>query len=191
MSKCQNCGMEFKIDVIIPNELWSQITPSKSNRKSGLLCGKCIFEKLENIMDYSAFKLEPITTNIQIDNFIKNYVEKNYKNKFKVYFIKRGDAFDKINPNAYDNNSYSAGHIHHKNAEIWVGYGYKTAENKLLAFFHELAHITAKTTLNKNLTKYEYEREMWKYGLKLAKKENIRFSFSTLKYAINCLNTYK
>jgi len=53
--RCQKCGNQYKLDIYIPNDIWKRISPKKDS--SGLLCGKCIFEELEKIFGYAAFKL--------------------------------------------------------------------------------------------------------------------------------------
>lgn len=55
---CQGCGVRYKIDLIIPNELWLKISPKKS--EGGLLCGSCIMKKLEEVLSYDSFKLTKI-----------------------------------------------------------------------------------------------------------------------------------
>jgi len=45
------------MDLLIPDELWFQITPSKKNKEGGLLCPTCIVKKIERIKSYSAFNL--------------------------------------------------------------------------------------------------------------------------------------
>lgn len=57
---CQNCGKEYKIDLNISDELWEQIKPKGKTKGAGLLCGSCIMEKLEDILNYSAFDLVEI-----------------------------------------------------------------------------------------------------------------------------------
>jgi len=52
--KCQKCKKQFKIDFLVDDDLWIKISP-KGNF-SGLLCGKCIIDKLESF-GYGAFKL--------------------------------------------------------------------------------------------------------------------------------------
>ena len=54
---CQYCGNKYKIDLLIPDELWEQIKPSGKPQGTGLLCGLCIISKLENLLSYSAFKI--------------------------------------------------------------------------------------------------------------------------------------
>ena len=54
---CQGCGRKYKIDVLITSELWEKIKPEGKPEGAGLLCGSCIMERLEKILDYSAFEL--------------------------------------------------------------------------------------------------------------------------------------
>lgn len=57
--KCQLCGKQYKIDVMIPNDLWEFfVKPKNKPRGSGLICGSCIMKKLEENIGYVAFKLE-------------------------------------------------------------------------------------------------------------------------------------
>ena len=51
---CQECGEKYKVDIMIDSKIWESISP-KGNR-SGLLCGKCIINKLE-ALGYGAFYL--------------------------------------------------------------------------------------------------------------------------------------
>ena len=57
--KCQKCGKQYKIDLMISDNLWNQV---KLKEKSGLLCGSCIMSRLEGIrnLGYIAFKLKKI-----------------------------------------------------------------------------------------------------------------------------------
>ncbi len=54
---CQNCNKEFKVDVIIDDNLWKKIKPKNSNELDGLLCGQCIMGKIESVTGYAAFTL--------------------------------------------------------------------------------------------------------------------------------------
>jgi len=57
--KCQNCGNQFKIDIIIDDDLWNKIKPEGKPDGGGLLCGSCIFSKLEKLLDdYYGFVLK-------------------------------------------------------------------------------------------------------------------------------------
>ncbi len=56
--KCQNCGLMYKVDIIINDALWEkEISPKKSS--AGMLCGKCILDALE-AKGYGAFNLTVI-----------------------------------------------------------------------------------------------------------------------------------
>ena len=57
MCTCQICGNKFKIDLDIPDELWEKIKPEGKPEGSGLLCGSCIMNRLEDYLDYYAFRL--------------------------------------------------------------------------------------------------------------------------------------
>ena len=56
--KCQNCNQQYKVDIIIPDDLWKQIKPKDGYDDTGMLCGKCITQKLEDLNIYSAFELK-------------------------------------------------------------------------------------------------------------------------------------
>ncbi len=58
MCTCQHCGDKYKIDLLIPDELWEQIKPIGKLEGSGLLCGSCIMNKMEKLLSYSAFEIE-------------------------------------------------------------------------------------------------------------------------------------
>ena len=58
--KCQRCGDQYKVDVIVPDEIWEKIAPEGKSESGGMLCGKCIFILLELINEYKAFRLAPI-----------------------------------------------------------------------------------------------------------------------------------
>ena len=57
---CQECGNQFKVDILIDDEIWKRITPKPPEGDydglGGLLCGWCIIDKLESL-GYGAFKL--------------------------------------------------------------------------------------------------------------------------------------
>jgi hypothetical protein len=50
---CAACLKEYKIDVIIPDHLWEKISPKpiEGYKGGGLLCGSCIMEALEKIIN--------------------------------------------------------------------------------------------------------------------------------------------
>jgi hypothetical protein len=51
---CQGCGSRYKIDFNLPDKIWEKIKPQ--GKQGGLLCGKCIVEKLESL-GFGAFEL--------------------------------------------------------------------------------------------------------------------------------------
>lgn len=44
---CQGCGERYKVDVEVPDDLWNQIRPEGKPEGTGLLCGCCIFSRVE------------------------------------------------------------------------------------------------------------------------------------------------
>lgn len=49
---CQDCGKQYRIDLMLSDSLWAVISPSTSgNPKGGLLCGACIMTRLEALVD--------------------------------------------------------------------------------------------------------------------------------------------
>ncbi len=54
--KCESCGEQYKVDILVSNELWEEIRPERKTDSAGLLCGKCIIKKLEK-MGYGGFRL--------------------------------------------------------------------------------------------------------------------------------------
>lgn len=55
--KCQACRRLYKIDLLIPDELWEKIKPNGKHSGAGLLCGGCIIERLERIKGYNAVRI--------------------------------------------------------------------------------------------------------------------------------------
>ena len=55
---CQNCGKQYMMDLIIPDNLWEKIKPVNKPIGAGLLCPGCICDKLENLFGFSVFHLE-------------------------------------------------------------------------------------------------------------------------------------
>ena len=57
--KCQGCYNLYKIDIEVPDSLWEIIKPKGKGKGkgAGLLCGKCIFTRLEKSNKYKSFNL--------------------------------------------------------------------------------------------------------------------------------------
>lgn len=50
--QCQECKTQYKIDLLVPEELWKKI-----NKGRNLLCGSCIMKELEALDRYNYFFL--------------------------------------------------------------------------------------------------------------------------------------
>ncbi len=56
--KCRGCGNQFKLDLIVPDNLWEKIKPEGKPPGAGLLCGACIMKRIETLAGYSVYKLK-------------------------------------------------------------------------------------------------------------------------------------
>lgn len=59
---CQRCGFQYRIDIIIHDDIWEIIKPpgKHKHKESGLLCGQCIIASLEFKGEYRSFELKSI-----------------------------------------------------------------------------------------------------------------------------------
>ena len=55
--KCQECGKQYKVDLIVPDKLWESIKPKGKPTGVGLLCDRCIMDRIESIGEYGALKV--------------------------------------------------------------------------------------------------------------------------------------
>ncbi len=55
--KCQGCGKNYKVDLIIPDNIWKIIKPLEKSEDTGLLCGACILNRIENLDAYTVIHL--------------------------------------------------------------------------------------------------------------------------------------
>lgn len=46
---CQGCNNRYKVDYIIPDDLWKKIKPHGKSDEGGMLCGKCIINRIEKL----------------------------------------------------------------------------------------------------------------------------------------------
>lgn len=44
---CQGCGRTYRADMLVPDALWAEIKPEGKPEGAGLLCGRCIVDRLE------------------------------------------------------------------------------------------------------------------------------------------------
>ena len=76
--KCQQCGKQYKIDLIVAGTIWKAIKPAGSAPEAGLRCPSCIMNNIatlyenldikyakdygfnENGVGYATFKLERV-----------------------------------------------------------------------------------------------------------------------------------
>jgi hypothetical protein len=58
--KCQNCGNEYYIDLMILDDFWEIIKPKGKPQGAGLLCGSCIMKRLEEFKKYGAYELRDL-----------------------------------------------------------------------------------------------------------------------------------
>jgi hypothetical protein len=57
---CQNCGEDFKVDLLLPDDLWNRIRPFGKQEGAGLLCGPCIMAHIEALGAHGALRVEII-----------------------------------------------------------------------------------------------------------------------------------
>ena len=55
--KCQTCGAQYRVDLLIPDDIWERIKPLSKPDGAGLLCGSCIMERLEQEGAYGALQV--------------------------------------------------------------------------------------------------------------------------------------
>ena len=55
--KCQGCGKQYKVDIVVPDELWEKIKPKGKPEGGGMLCGSCIMDRIEAFDNYGAWVL--------------------------------------------------------------------------------------------------------------------------------------
>jgi len=53
---CRQCLSTFKVDVIVPDDLWKRLGVPEG----WLLCGACIMRRIEALGDFGAFELVDI-----------------------------------------------------------------------------------------------------------------------------------
>lgn len=56
--KCQQCGEQYKVDLIVSDWLWEQIKPKGKPKGAGMLCGPCIMKNIESFGYYDSLHLE-------------------------------------------------------------------------------------------------------------------------------------
>lgn len=65
--KCQACGVQYKVDLVVPDQVWERIKPSGKAKDAGLLCGRCIMDRIEDFGEYGALlAVEPKADKISV-----------------------------------------------------------------------------------------------------------------------------
>lgn len=55
---CHDCGRLFLVDVLVPDSLWLRIGMPV---EGGLLCGRCIADRIEALEEYGALSLSEVS----------------------------------------------------------------------------------------------------------------------------------
>lgn len=55
--KCQCCGRRYRVDLLVPEDLWKKITIRPDDLAAGLLCGRCIMSRIEDLGEFDAFEM--------------------------------------------------------------------------------------------------------------------------------------
>lgn len=55
---CQQCRKDYRVDLIIPDDVWEKIKPVNKPKEAGLLCGACIMNKIESFGNYGAINVD-------------------------------------------------------------------------------------------------------------------------------------
>ena len=71
--KCQSCGKRYKVDLIVPDELWNKIKPNGKLKGGGLLCGSCIMARIERISDYDCWFLSRLPRRQVVGSFSEDF----------------------------------------------------------------------------------------------------------------------
>lgn len=58
---CHGCGRRYKVDFLVPDDLWDRIRPAGSSGEGGLLCGPCVAERVEALGEFGAWRMERVS----------------------------------------------------------------------------------------------------------------------------------
>ena len=56
--RCQGCGVVYKVDFIVPDHLWDRIRPLGKAPGGGLLCPRCIGDRVEGLGEFKVYHVE-------------------------------------------------------------------------------------------------------------------------------------
>lgn len=66
--RCQQCGKQYKVDLLIPDWLWEKIKPHSKPNGAGLLCGSCIIKNIEVFNLYGALHVNSVELPEEIES---------------------------------------------------------------------------------------------------------------------------
>lgn len=58
---CQGCGRRYRVDLLVPDELWEKVRPDDKDGAAGLLCGPCIMIALELRGEFGSYSLAALS----------------------------------------------------------------------------------------------------------------------------------
>lgn len=56
--RCQGCGQYYRVDLNVPDDLWSRIRPEGKAPGAGMLCGRCIMDRVEALGEFGALQAQ-------------------------------------------------------------------------------------------------------------------------------------
>jgi len=55
---CHRCDRKYRVDVLVPDDVWRRIRPNKSRSpEAGLMCGACILSEIERLGEHDSYFL--------------------------------------------------------------------------------------------------------------------------------------
>ena len=55
---CHQCGKDYRVDLLVPDNVWEKIKPYGKAIGAGLLCGACIMNKIESFGEYGVIRVD-------------------------------------------------------------------------------------------------------------------------------------
>ena len=57
---CQQCKKNYRVDLIVPDNVWEKIKPEGKAKGAGLLCGSCMLNKIEAFGKYGVIRADNV-----------------------------------------------------------------------------------------------------------------------------------
>ena len=61
---CHVCKKQYKVDILVPDDVWESIKPKSSENEAGLLCPTCIIERIESKYGYFTLQFIHATNHV-------------------------------------------------------------------------------------------------------------------------------